>query len=217
MSFSSISCARRSSSPVINLRRAELSFKLNRTHSGSSNASSSIEAALSTFLIHSMASVPRPLAAAMYLKRFITQYLKYLTSGKGSITLDGGKHVRQVLKSLERIQRPNGQQAYWIKLWQWISNQNRRISVNELLRLQGTNPFFFVQILFSIFQLVGVLFPTAKARWKTYNTRKLLWGSRLSSRSSASAGASDKSLPPGIASSQRPRVQRATTHCKMHS
>ena len=74
---------------------------------------------------------------------------------KGFTTLDGGKHVRQVLKSLERIQRPNGQQAYWSKLWQCISNQNRRISVNELLRLQGTNPFFFVQILFFILQLLG--------------------------------------------------------------
>ena len=136
---------------------------------------------------------------------------------KGFTTLDGGKHVRQVLKSLKRIQRPNGQQAYWIKLWQWISNQNRRISVNELLRWQGTNPIFFVQILFSIFQLVGVLSPTAKDRWKTYNTRKLLWGSRLSSRSSASAGASDKSLPLGNASSPRPRVTCYSSHCGMHS
>ena len=84
--------------------------------------------------------------------------------------------------------------------------------MNEWLGLQGTNPIFFVQILFSIFQLVGVLSPTAKDRWKTYNTRKLLWGSRLSSRSSASAGASDKSLPPEIASSPRPRVQRVTAH-----
>ena len=107
---------------------------------------------------------------------------------KGFTTLDGGKHVRQVLKSLKRIQRPNGQQAYWIKLWQWISNQNRRTSVNEILRLQGINPNLFVQtcsdselgklisslsfnvvarILFAIFQLVGVLSPTAKDRWKT--------------------------------------------------
>ena len=107
---------------------------------------------------------------------------------KGFTTLDGGKHVRQVLKSLKRIQRPNGQQAYWIKLWQWISNQNRRNSVNEVLRLQDINPNLFVQtcsdselgklisslsfnvlarILFSIFRLFGVLPSTAVDRRKS--------------------------------------------------
>ena len=107
---------------------------------------------------------------------------------KGFSTLDGGKHVRQVLKSLKRIQRPDGQQAYCIKLWQWISNQNRRISVDEVLRLQGINPNLFVQkcsdselgklisslslnvvarILFSIFRLFGVLPSTAVDRRKS--------------------------------------------------